>query len=48
MLNIDWLRTAWTRTYMQATATQLELDDVDDIYSDVTFKGPFVGLEVHF
>ena len=26
----------------------IELDDVDDIYSDVTFKGPFVGLEVHF
>lgn len=26
----------------------IELDDVDDIYSDVTFKGPFVGLEIHF
>lgn len=26
----------------------IELDDVDNIYSDVTFKGPFVGLEIHF
>ncbi|MDV6315544.1 TIGR04219 family outer membrane beta-barrel protein [Idiomarina sp. HP20-50] len=26
----------------------IELDDVDEIYSDVTFKGPFVGVEVHF
>lgn len=26
----------------------IELDDVDDIYSDVTFKGPFVGVELHF
>lgn len=26
----------------------IELDNVDDIDSDVTFKGPFVGLEVHF
>lgn len=26
----------------------IELDDVDNIYSDVTFKGPFVGVEVHF
>tara|TARA_R100000750_G_scaffold16928_1_gene11164 strand:+ start:2480 stop:3172 length:693 start_codon:yes stop_codon:yes gene_type:complete len=26
----------------------VELDDVDEIYSDVTFKGPFFGVEVHF
>lgn len=26
----------------------IELDDVDEIYSDVTFKGPFLGVEVHF
>lgn len=26
----------------------IELDDVDEVYSDVTFKGPFLGLEVHF
>lgn len=26
----------------------IELDDVDNVYSDVSFKGPFVGLEVHF
>ncbi|MDF2180327.1 TIGR04219 family outer membrane beta-barrel protein [Aliiglaciecola sp. CAU 1673] len=27
---------------------QLELDDVDDIYTDLDFKGPYAGLEVHF
>lgn len=28
--------------------TQLELDDLDDIYSDLQFKGPYLGLELHF
>ncbi|MCC2618240.1 TIGR04219 family outer membrane beta-barrel protein [Aestuariibacter halophilus] len=27
---------------------QMELDDLDNIYSDLDFDGPFVGLEVHF
>ncbi|GGD72959.1 TIGR04219 family outer membrane beta-barrel protein [Lacimicrobium alkaliphilum] len=27
---------------------QLELDDVDDLYTDMEFKGPFAGVEVHF
>lgn len=27
---------------------RLELDDVDDLYTDMEFKGPFAGLEVHF
>lgn len=26
----------------------VELDDVDGLYSDVTFKGPFVGFQLHF
>ena len=26
----------------------LELDDLDDIYSDLEFKGAYAGLEVHF
>jgi outer membrane protein len=26
----------------------LELDDLDDIYSDLEFKGVYAGLEVHF
>lgn len=29
-------------------ATTLELDDLDDIYADLEFKGPFVGLQFHF
>jgi outer membrane protein len=29
-------------------AFTLELDDLDDIYSDLEFKGAFAGLEVHF
>ncbi|WJG09924.1 TIGR04219 family outer membrane beta-barrel protein [Aliiglaciecola sp. LCG003] len=28
--------------------TTLELDDLDDIYSDLAFSGVFLGLEVHF
>ena len=28
--------------------TSLELDDLDDIYSDLQFKGVFLGLEAHF
>ncbi|NRA83233.1 MAG: TIGR04219 family outer membrane beta-barrel protein [Gammaproteobacteria bacterium] len=26
----------------------IELDDVDDIYADLTFEGYFAGIEVHF
>lgn len=26
----------------------IELDDLDGIYSDVQFKGPYLGLEIHF
>ncbi|WP_416307690.1 TIGR04219 family outer membrane beta-barrel protein [Neptunicella sp. SCSIO 80796] len=26
----------------------LELDDLDGVYSDLEFKGPFAGVEVHF
>ena len=29
-------------------AVILELDDLDDIYSDLEFKGVYAGLEVHF
>lgn len=29
-------------------STQLELDDLDDIYSDLEFDGVFAGLEIHF
>lgn len=29
-------------------ATRLELDDLDDIYTDLEFKGAFVGLQFHF
>jgi outer membrane protein len=29
-------------------AVTLELDDLDDIYSDLDFKGVYAGLEVHF
>lgn len=29
-------------------AVQLELDDLDDIYSNLEFKGVYAGLEVHF
>ena len=29
-------------------AVTLELDDLDDIYSDLEFKGIYAGLEVHF
>ncbi len=28
--------------------TTLELDDLDDINSNIDFSGPYVGLEVHF
>ncbi|WP_088330174.1 TIGR04219 family outer membrane beta-barrel protein [Lacimicrobium sp. SS2-24] len=27
---------------------QLDLDDVDNLYTDMEFKGPFAGIEVHF
>lgn len=27
---------------------QIELDDVDGLYSDISFKGPYLGLEIHF
>lgn len=26
----------------------IELDDLDGVYSDLRFKGPYLGLEVHF
>lgn len=26
----------------------VELDDIDGLYSDLTFKGPFVGFQLHF
>jgi len=26
----------------------IELDDLDGIYSDLRFKGPYIGLEIHF
>jgi hypothetical protein len=26
----------------------IELDDLDGIYSDLSFKGPYLGLEIHF
>lgn len=29
-------------------AVTLELDDLDDIYSDLEFTGAFAGLEIHF
>lgn len=29
-------------------AFELELDDLDDISTDLSFKGPFAGIEVHF
>jgi outer membrane protein len=29
-------------------AFTLELEDLDDIYSDLEFKGAYAGLEVHF
>lgn len=29
-------------------ATKLELDDVDTLNSDLTFSGPYAGLQVHF
>ena len=29
-------------------AVTLELEDLDDIYSDLEFSGVFAGLEVHF
>ena len=29
-------------------AVTLDLDDLDDIYSDLEFKGIYAGLEVHF
>jgi len=29
-------------------AVKIELEDLDDIYSDLEFKGVFAGLEVHF
>ncbi|AVJ56909.1 hypothetical protein C5610_11825 [Idiomarina sp. OT37-5b] len=29
-------------------AMKVELDDIDNIYSDLNFKGPFVSLDVHF
>jgi outer membrane protein len=29
-------------------AVKLELDDIDDLYSDLTFEGVFVGATVHF
>ena len=29
-------------------AITVELDDLDDIYADLEFKGFFAGLEVHF
>lgn len=27
---------------------KIELDDLDGIYSDLRFKGPYLGLEIHF
>jgi len=27
---------------------KIELDDLDGIYSDLQFKGPYLGLEIHF
>lgn len=27
---------------------KIELDDLDGVYSDLKFKGPYLGLEVHF
>ncbi|GAB2678016.1 TIGR04219 family outer membrane beta-barrel protein [Aliiglaciecola sp. 3_MG-2023] len=29
-------------------ATSLELEDLDDIYSDLEFSGAFAGIEIHF
>lgn len=29
-------------------SVKMELDDVDNIYSDINFNGPFVSLDVHF
>jgi len=29
-------------------AVKLELDDLDDLYADLDFKGVFVGTEIHF
>ncbi|MDN4504317.1 TIGR04219 family outer membrane beta-barrel protein [Alteromonadaceae bacterium BrNp21-10] len=29
-------------------AFSLQLEDLDDIYTDLQFKGPFAGIEVHF
>lgn len=31
--------------YRDAT---LELEDVDSLYSDLSFKGPYLGVEIHF
>ncbi len=27
---------------------KIELDDLNNIYSDIRFKGPYLGLEIHF
>ncbi len=29
-------------------AVTMELEDLDDVYTNVDFKGPFAGIEVHF
>ncbi|WP_395341496.1 TIGR04219 family outer membrane beta-barrel protein [Ningiella sp. W23] len=29
-------------------ATSIELEDLDDIFADLEFKGPFIGLQFHF
>lgn len=29
-------------------AVNLKLDDIDDLYTDIDFKGAFAGIEVHF
>ena len=26
----------------------LELDDIDDIYTDIDASGPFAGIQIHF
>ncbi|CAB0151679.1 hypothetical protein PSI9734_02054 [Pseudidiomarina piscicola] len=26
----------------------IELDDLDDVYSDLEYRGPYLGLEIHF
>ncbi|AWL12497.1 hypothetical protein HMF8227_02032 [Saliniradius amylolyticus] len=36
-------------TFMAGYRTvTVELDDVDDLYTDLDFKGPYAGVEVHF